>query len=314
MFRQNQFLGLVVALLGLAAFNAIFTDNFLTTRALNVNLTQATTTIIVGVGMTLVIATGGIDLSVGSLMAISGSLAALILLSDDGIFANHALSVALAFVLPVLATAACGLFNGSLVTFFGIQPIIATLVLYLAGRGIAQVLLNGELKAFRDPDFQYIGNGEFLGVRFQVYLMLAIVAFFAWVIRATSFGRYVLATGGNAAAARLAGVPVGRTTLAVYTISGLLAGIPGLIVISLNSSADPHNVGQLVELDAIAAVAVGGTPLTGGRANVVGTLLGAMVIQLLRFTLISNNVPDGIARVVIAGSIIVAVLLQRGRS
>lgn len=313
-FRRNRLAGSLAALLGLIAFNAVFTDNFLTQRALNVNLTQATTTVIVAVGMTLVIATGGIDLSVGSLMAISGSLAAMILLSDGGPFANHALSVGLAFVLPVLATAACGLVNGSLVTLFRIQPIIATLVLYLAGRGIAQVLVNGELKPFRDPDFQYVGNGEILGIRFQVLLMLGIVALFAWIVRATSFGRYVLATGGNEAAARLAGVPVGQVKLAVYAISGLLAGIPGLIVISLNSAADPHNVGQLVELDAIAAVAVGGTPLTGGRASVVGTLVGALIIQLLRFSLISHNVPDGIARVVIAGAIIGAVLLQRGRA
>ena len=311
--RRNRVAGSIGVLLALIAFNAVFTENFLTQQTLNVNLTQATTTVIVAVGMTLVIATGGIDLSVGSLMAISGSLAALIILSDAGIFANHALSVALAFVLPVLATAACGFFNGSLVTFFRIQPIIATLVLYLAGRGIAQALLGGELKTFRDPDFQYIGNGEILGVRFQVLLMLAIVAGFAWVMRATTFGRYVLATGGNEAAARLAGVPVGRVKLAVYTISGLLAGIPGLIVISLNSSTDPSAVGNLVELDAIAAVAVGGTPLTGGRASIVGTFLGALIIQLLRFSLISNNVPEGIARTVIAGAIIGAVLLQRGR-
>jgi ribose/xylose/arabinose/galactoside ABC-type transport system permease subunit len=281
----GQAYGAAGALLLLVVYNAVFTDRFLTTDSVYVNLTQVAPIIIVAMGMTLVIATGGIDLSVGSLMAISGALAPLIFLRDIPF------GVALAFVVPVLVTGVFGLFNGVLVTRFGFQPIIATLVLFIAGRGIAQVLTNGELQPFRNPTFQYIGLGRVLGVPFQVLLMLAVFAVVAWAVRTTRFGRYVLAIGGNEAAARLAGVPVHGVKLAVYGISGLLAGIAGLIVIAINSSSDANQVGLNLELAAIAAVAVGGTPLAGGRATVVGTLIGALILQLLRFTLLFSYTP-----------------------
>jgi ribose/xylose/arabinose/galactoside ABC-type transport system permease subunit len=303
----GQAYGAAAALALLVLYNAFFTDRFLTTDSLYVNLTQVAPIVIVAMGMTLVIATGGIDLSVGSLMAIAGALAPLIFLSDIPA------GVAVAFVVPVLVTGVFGLFNGWLVTGFGFQPIIATLVLFIAGRGIAQVVTNGELQPFRNPTFQYIGLGRVAGIPFQVLLMLAIFAAIAWAMRTTRFGRYVLAIGGNEAAARLAGVPVNRVKLAVYGISGLLAGIAGLIVIAINSSSDANQVGLNVELAAIAAVAVGGTPLSGGRATVVGTLLGALIMQLLRFTLLSHGVPDAVALIVQAAIIVAAVLLQRQR-
>jgi ribose/xylose/arabinose/galactoside ABC-type transport system permease subunit len=132
-------------------------------------------------------------------------------------------------------------------------------------------------------------------------------------MRSTSFGRYVLATGGNENAARLAGVPVNRIRLVVYGISGLLAGLAGLIVISLNSSTDPNLVGINMELNAIAAAAVGGTVLTGGRATVIGTLVGAVLVHQLRYTLISHGVADGTTRMVTAAAILGAVLLQQAR-
>jgi ribose/xylose/arabinose/galactoside ABC-type transport system permease subunit len=302
-------------LVALLLFNLPFTPGFFAVHVRNGHLYGSlvsilifgTPLILVALGMTLVIATGGIDLSVGSLMAIAGALAPLIFLGDIPF------AVALAFVVPVLVTGVFGLFNGVLVTRFGFQPIIATLVLFIAGRGIAQVLTNGELQPFRNPTFQYIGLGRVLGVPFQVLLMLAIFAAVAWAVRTTRFGRYVLAIGGNEAAARLAGVPVNRVKLAVYGISGLLAGIAGLIVIAINSSSDANQVGLNLELAAIAAVAVGGTPLTGGRATVVGTLIGALIMQLLRFTLLSHGVPDAVALVAQAIIIVAAVLLQRQR-
>jgi galactofuranose transport system permease protein len=303
----GQTYGAGAALLVLVLYNVVFTDRFLTTDSVYVNLTQVAPIVIVAVGMTLVVATGGIDLSVGSLMAIAGALAPLIFQRDIPF------AVALAFVLPVLATGVFGLFNGVLVTRFGFQPIIATLVLFIAGRGIAQVVTNGELQPFRNPAFQYIGLGRVLGVPFQVLLMLAVFAAVAWAVRTTRFGRQVLAVGGNEAAARLAGVPVNRVKLAVYGISGLLAGIAGLIVIAINSSSDANQVGLNLELAAIAAVAVGGTPLSGGRATVVGTLIGALILQLLRFTLLSHGVPDAVALVVQAAIIVAAVFLQRQR-
>jgi simple sugar transport system permease protein/ribose transport system permease protein len=299
-----------LALLALILFNALFTRNFLTLQTLNVNLTQVATIVIVGVGMTLVIATGGIDLSVGSLMAISGALAPMI-------FTNPAfpswLGILLAFILPVLVAGLGGVFNGTLVTRFRIQPIIATLILYIAGRGIAQVLTNGNLQVFRNPEFQYIALGRPLGIPFQVILMGIIVLVAVWVIRSTVFGRYILAVGDNEAAARLAGVPVNAVKLAVYAISGLLAGVAGLIVIAINSSSDANQVGLNMELDAIAAVAVGGTALTGGKALIVGTLMGALIIQLIRYTLLANRVPDAVALIVKAAIIIAAVYFLRPR-
>ncbi len=308
----GQTYGALVGLVLLLLYNVGFTRNFLSQQTLNVNLTQVATIVIVATGMTLVVATGGIDLSVGSLMAIAGALAPLIFLEPP--FGNQALGVVLAFVIPVLVAAAFGLFNGWLVTDFKIQPIIATLVLFIAGRGIAQVATNGNLQTFKNPAFQYIGLGRPLGIPFQVILMLVVVALVAWLMRVTVFGRYVLAVGGNENAAHLAGVPVRFVKLAVYSLSGLLAGIAGLIVIAINSSSDANQVGLNMELDAIAAVAVGGTPLTGGRATIVGTLLGALIMQLIRYTLLAHGVPDAAALVVKAAIIILAVYIQRQQS
>lgn len=307
-----QLVGVLIALVLLVVFNLIFTPNFLTLRTLTINLTQVATIAIVGVGMTLVIATAGIDLSVGALMAISGALAPLIFGNDLwAAWGVPWLGVVLAFIVPVVVAGLFGLFNGVLVARFGIQPIIATLVLFIAGRGIAQVLTNGNLQTFRNPAFQYIGLGRPFGIPFQALLVLVIVAAAAWLLRATSFGRYVLAVGGNESAARLAGVPVARVKLWVYVISGVLAGVAGLIVIAINASSDANQNGLLMELDAIAAVAVGGTPLTGGRATVIGTLLGALLLQLIRFTLLSQGIPDATAIVVQAVIILVAVYFQR---
>ena len=302
----------ILILLALLVFNALFTPYFLSIQTLNVNLTQVATIIIVAMGMTLVIATGGVDLSVGSLMAISGVLAPLIFLSPA--FASaRVLGLALAFVVPVLVAGAFGVLNGLFVTRLRLQPIVATLVLYIAGRGIAQVMTGGQLQSFNRPDFAYIGLGRPFGIPFQVILMLMIVALTYWAVRRTVFGRYLLAVGGNETAARLSGVPVNRVKLAVYAISGLLAGLAGLIVIAINTSSDANQVGQGMELDAIAAVAVGGTLLSGGRAQVLGTLFGALIIQLIRFTLLAKGVPDAAALVVKAAIIVVAVALQQRR-
>src|SRR5919112_4043904 len=284
--------GAVVALGLLVLFNLAVTPNFAGWQTLNVNLTQVCAIVIVGVGMTLVIATGGIDLSVGSLMAIAGALAPLIFLGKLVPVPHLYAGVALAFVVPVLAAGAFGWFNGWLITRFRIQPIIATLVLFIAGRGIAQVMTNGNLQVFKVPEFQFVGLGRVFEIPFQAILMVVIVATAAWMLRRTVFGRQILAIGGNERAARLSGIPVGPVKRRVYLISGLLSGIARLIVIARNSAADANLVGLGMELDAIAAVAVGGTLLTGGRATVTGTLVGALIIQLVRYTLLANGVPD----------------------
>ena len=290
------------------------TPNFASWQTLNVNLTQVATIVIVSVGMTLVIATGGIDLSVGSLMAISGALAPMIFLSSFG-RAYPVLGVVLAFVVPVAVAGLFGAFNGWFITRFQVQPIVGTLVMFIAGRGIGQVLTNGNLQVFKNPTFQFIGLGRVFGVPARSS------SCWRWSrpppgrCASTLFGRQILSVGGNERAARLSGVPVAAVKRWVYAISGLCAGIAGLVVVSINSSSDANLVGLGMELDAIAAVAVGGTPFTGGQATVVGSLIGALLIQLVRYTLLANGVPDA-AALVVKGAIIAGAVWsqQRGKS
>ena len=302
----------VIALILLILYNAIFNAGaFLTVNALRVNLTQVAEIVIVAVGMTLVVATGGIDLSVGSLMAIAGVVAASILLNDTAPWNTPLLGGALAYVVPILVVAVFGAANAFLIANMRIQPIIATLILFISGRGIAQVIVGGRLQSFREPEWQVIGQGRLLGVPVQAIIMVVVVAVAAWVLARTAFGRYVLAVGGNEEAARLAGVPVMRVKYAVYMISAMLAGLAGLISIAINSASDPANIGRNMELNAIAAVAVGGTSLMGGRATIVGTLVGSLIIQLTSYTLLTEGLTDAWVRVVTAGAILAAVLLQR---
>ena len=303
--------GALVALAVLILLNLAITPHFATMQTVSVNLTQICTIVIVGVGMTLVIATGGIDLSVGSLMAIAGALSPGFFTGSLTHLSSLYVNIALGIVIPVAVAGLFGLFNGWLVSSFRIQPIIATLILFIAGRGLAQVWTNGDLQVFKVPEFQAIALGHVLGVPFQVWIMLAMVAAAAWALKKTVFGRQVLAVGGNEPAARLAGVPVKRVKRLVYVISGLCSGVAGLIVIAMNSAADANLIGMGTELDAIAAVAVGGTLLSGGRATVVGTLIGAMIIQLVRYTLLANGVPDAAALLAKAALIVLAVWLQR---
>jgi ribose transport system permease protein len=244
-------------------------------------------------------------------MAIAGALSPQIFQSLWFPIPNLYLAITLGILIPVFVAGLFGMFNGWLISHFKVQPIIATLILYIAGRGIAQVSTNGDLQVFKLPEFQQIAIGRLLGVPFQVWIMLAIVLIAAWVLRRSVFGREVLAVGGNQQAAWLAGIPVNRVLLLVYMISGVCSGIAGLLVIAMNSAADANLIGMGVELDVIAAVAVGGTLLTGGRATIIGTLLGALIIQLVRYTLLANGVPDAAALVVKAALIVLAVWLQR---
>jgi galactofuranose transport system permease protein len=293
--------GALAALVALFVYNAIATPFFLTSQSLLfVLLRQSAPIAIVAVGMAVVIGTGGIDLSVGSVMAIAGQVGATLVLHDQPFL--------LAIVAALLVAALCGLFNGTLVARFGVQPIIATLILFIAGRGIAQLITGGALQPLADPDFQWIGLARPGGVPAQVFIAL-VVAVVAWlVMRLTVFGRYVRAVGGNEAASRLAGVPAARVKLVAYLIS---AGLVGLIAVSANSASDANNVGLGVELDAIAAVAVAGTPLTGGKVNIWGAVVGAVLLKLLQNTLISHGITKEVAQIIEGAVIIGALWLQR---
>ena len=309
---DRRFLGLVVALGALILLNVAMTPNFLTLQTLAVNVSQVAPIVIVALGMTLVIATGGIDLSVGAVMAVAGALAPLIFLSGWGV-ANSGLGLAASIVVPLVVAAACGLFNGALVSGLGVQPIIATLILFISGRGIAMVLTNGNLQTFTNPSFTWLGTGRIAGIPVQGWIALALALVVALVVRRTIYGRYLLSVGGNERAAALAGAPVARIKIATYVLCSTLAGLAGLFVVAINSASDAARVGSLMELDAIAAAVVGGAALSGGRAPILGTLLGALFIQLVGYTLIANGVPDEATLIVTAAIIIVAVYLQDSR-
>ena len=215
-------------------------------------------------------------------------------------------------MLALVAATAVGTLNGALISYFRIQPIIVTLASLITGRGVAQVISKGgQLIPFDNPRFAWLGQGYLGPVPVQVVLMLLAVGAAIFVMRAMSFGRYVAAVGGNEQAARLAGVRVRRTKIAVYALSGLLAGLAGLVETARLSASDAQKVGLNIELDAIAAVVVGGTPLTGGRATVVGTLIGALIMQLITTSFNMNGIRFAWALVIKAAIIIVAVYIQR---
>lgn len=310
----GQDYGAMIALVVLILFNLIFTKQFTSVIAITDLLVHVTPTLILGVGMTLVIATGGIDISVGSIMGLTGILTYLIFSGKLLGIHNIVLGTAVAIPIALAVATLIGVINGVLVTRFDVQPIVATLISLITVRGIAEVTVNGFQFAFLSAPIVSWLSGNVLGfLPRQVILMAVIVAFFAWLMRATAFSRYLLAAGGNQSAARLAGVPVNKVLIIVYTISGLLAGIAGLAFIAFDSAANPVTDGLGKELDAIAAVAVGGTPLTGGRATVLGTAIGAIFIQLIRQTVVSLNIPDDIASVIIGLLIVLAVFLQHQR-
>lgn len=308
---DTRLMGLALGLALLIGLNILITPNFLELRTISVNLSQVSTIAIVALGMTLVIASGGVDLSVGAIMAVAGALAPLIFLSGWAL-ANPTLGLAAAFLLPLVVAALCGLFNGVLIGALGVQPIIATLIFFISGRGIAQVLTNGNLQTFSNPSFTWIGTGHILGLPVQGWIAFLLMLILAWIVRRGLYGRYLLAIGGNERAAALSGVPVVRVKIATYVITAVLAGFAGLIVVAVNSASDAARIGQLMELDAIAAAVVGGASLAGGRAPIIGTMLGAAFIQLMGYTLVANGVPDEATLIVKAAIIVAAVWLQKG--
>jgi len=296
--------GAFAALVLLFLANVIFTPNFAAFDNFRNILVQATPTMLVAVGMTFVISTGGIDLSVGSIMAIASAVAAISL--DYG--AVPAIMIGL-----TMATA-IGAFNGALIAGFKIQPIIITLALLISGRGIAQVISSGgQLIPFSDATFEYVGKGVVLGVPFQIILLVLVIFLAVFLLSSTIFGRYVTAIGGNEEAARLSGVRVNWTKISVYALSGFLAGLAGLIYTARLGASDASKVGDGIELDAIAATVVGGTPLTGGRATIIGTVIGALIMQIITTSFNMNGIKFSYSLVIKAAIILLAVYIQRPR-
>ncbi|MEO8121630.1 MAG: ABC transporter permease [Rhodoferax sp.] len=278
-------------------------------------LNRAAPLMLVSLGMTLVIATRGIDISVGAVVAISASVAALMiggtLVINNGV-ATHVsrFPMPLAIGCALLVALACGLWNGLLVAKIGLQPIIATLILMVAGRGIAQLVTGGQIVTVYYAPYFYIGNGFLWGLPFALFIAAGVFLAVHLVLTRTALGLFIQAIGINPAAARLAGVRERLITVCVYAFCGLTAGVAGLIISSNVKSADGNNAGNLMELDAILAVTLGGTLLTGGRFSLGGSLLGALIIQTLTSTIYSIGVPPEINLVVKAAVVFVVMLLQ----
>ncbi|MFL5349681.1 MAG: ABC transporter permease [Hyalangium sp.] len=272
----------LVALAALLLFNILFTTGFAHLELRDGRLfgtlvdifKNGSMVMLLAVGMTLVIALGGIDLSVGSVMALAGAVAAL-LMTENGFSVPMGILVALGVAVAV------GALNGALVTYAGIQPIIVTLVTLVMGRGLAQTLTHDQKVRFEIPSFEFIARGNVLGLPFPVFLVAAVALFVGLLLRKTSTGLYIEAMGGNPQAARLCGLRVHVIRMLAFMACSLCAGLAGLIAAADIKEADVANAGLYLELDAILAVVLGGTSLTGGRANLVGSLIGALFIQTL---------------------------------
>jgi simple sugar transport system permease protein len=264
---------------------------------------NAVPVMVIATGMTLVIATGGIDISVGAVVAIAGAVAGLL------VARAHA-SLAVVILVPLAAALLCGAFNALLITVFGIQPIIATLILMVTGRGLGQLIVGGRVLWFRMASFEYLGSGYLLGLPVRIFGAAALVLLVAATVRATPLGLYVQAVGSNARASRYSGVSVRVVKVVVYTLSGLCAGVAGLALTANIHGSDAALVGMYIELDAILAVVIGGTAMSGGRFNLLGSVIGALIIQSLTTTIFTKGVPVQFTLVVKASVVVLVILLQ----
>lgn len=300
--RMRPLIGLVV----LSTALAILSSQFLTASNLITVLRQTSINIVIATGMTFVILTGGIDLSVGSMFAFAGVVMAALL--------GTAVPLVVSVALVLLLGAAVGAITGVVITKGKAQPFIATFVFMTLLRGTTLVFTNGTpMPADDGPHadaFAFLGQGHWLGVPMPVYIMIAVLAIGYYVLRHTRFGRYVYALGGNEEAARLSGLRTNLLKTAVYAISGLLAALAGIVLTARLGSAQP-TAGTGYELDAIAAVVVGGTSLSGGSGRISDTLIGALLIGILNNALNLMSVPSYYQMIAKGMIILIAVLLDR---
>ncbi|MEV8036261.1 ABC transporter permease [Streptomyces sp. NPDC002742] len=294
--------GVYLGVVALFLVNTVFTPHFLSTENFRTQAVQVAPVLIVALGMALAIGSEGVDLAVGSVMALSTSLLSLYLGYGPGV----------AILIALVGGAVIGVANGSLIAFVGVQPIVATLALMVAGRGLALVLLP-QLKDVHDPAMAKLGSGDLLGIPYVVLIAAALALLVAFAVRRTTFGRQLLAIGDSRPAARLAGLPVRRVLILVYVCSGVLAAVAGVLATARLTASDPTSLGNLMELSAITAVVVGGTPLSGGRVRIGGTVAGAVLIQLLTTTLIKHDLPPSWTQIAQAAVIVLAVYAARER-
>lgn len=293
--------GTLAGLLGLCLVLWILTPHFLTVSNL-LNVAQQTSiNAIIAVGLTFVIISGGIDLSVGSLVAFTGVVLASLL--------QRGLPLPLALLAGLGTGLGCGLVNGALITFGRLPPFIATLGMMSVARGGALLFTDGRPISGFAEDFRWLATGEIAFLPAPVVVMGVVYAFAHGALRRTRFGRYVYAIGGNEEAAVLSGVPVRFHKTAVYGVCGLLSGLAAIVLTARLNSAQPI-AGINYELDAIAATVIGGTSLMGGQGSVVGTLIGALIMGVLRNGLNLLGVSSFVQQLVIGAVIILAVLMD----
>ncbi|WP_312694808.1 ABC transporter permease [Caproiciproducens sp.] len=259
-------------------------------------------------GMTFVLATGGTDISVGSVMAISGAIACSIV--DGRILPGAGQSVQAAILLAILGGVVCGAWNGFLVSKVKIQPIVATMILMVAGRGIAQLITDGKIVTVNSDAYYFINGGYILGLPFPLFIVLFAVALAILFTKKTAFGLFLESTGCNPVSSHFAGINVNRVKWLVYTFCGAMAAVAGLIESAGIKGADCNNAGLFMELDAILAVAIGGTSLSGGRFSVPASLAGALIIQSITTSVYAMGVAPEITSVVKAVIVICICLFQ----
>ena len=310
--RFRSLLALALMVLALS----LLSDRFLTVdNGWNI-LRQISVNLCLSIGMTLVILSGGIDLSVGAILALSGALAAGLLkigIEIPGTDILLQVTPSGAILIGLAAGAAAGWINGFAITRFKLPPFVATLGMFSIARGLTMLWTGGFPITGLGDAFGRLGTGVFLGMPTPVWIMLALTGVFIVVTKRTRFGRHLYAVGGNVRAARLTGLNVSRITIAVYSLAGALAGVAGLIVTARLDSVQP-NAGLGYELDSIAAVVIGGTSLSGGRGSVAGTVLGCLIIGVLNNGLFLLNVSPFWQQVIKGVVILLAVALDKANA
>jgi len=318
-FLSHRLVWPIAALVALIVINTVSRPSFLSITVQNGQLygslidilRNSAPLMLVALGMTLVIATRGIDLSVGAIMAVSGAVALTIIEASPE--PGNLGVVMVAIVAAVGVSLLLGVWNGFLVSVLGIQPIIATLVLMLAGRGVALLITQGFITTINSDPYQFMAQGYVLGLPFAFYVSIVAVIVVGVLERRTALGMLTEAVGINPEASRLAGVRSRGIIWGAYVASGTLAGMAGILYSSNIMAADSNAAGLYIELDAILAVVLGGTSLAGGKFSLAGTVVGVFTIQTLKSTITFLGVPPAVSPVFMAAAVLIVVLLQSSR-
>lgn len=318
-FSGTKVFSASIALLAILLFNLILNPDFfqITIKeghlygSLIDILNRSVPIMILAIGMTFVIATGGTDLSVGAVVALSGAVAVSLIRGDTEVLNEvSAMPLSLVILITLGVAILAGIWNGVLIAFVEIQPIVATLVFMVAGRGAAQLITGARTLTTNYHPFSVMGQGWFLGLPVSVFLVVGVAVMMLLLAKKTAFGMFVESVGISRSASSYSGIRAKVIIVIVYALSGLCAGISGLVVGSNIMCADANNAGLNFELDAILAVVIGGTSMTGGKFSIPGSIIGALVIQSLTTSIYSFDVPPEVTLVVKALVVVMVVMIQ----